>query len=191
MGVDLRGWVEVKDTNKYGGIIPPVGQRWHGVVKANYLADRNLDLFGMLFGISNFTNLPPVVGVRGLPPDLSLASKQDYVAWETFAQTWITWQEFKAIDWDVDGIDGRPHMYERHGDGQLVYRGKAGPREGDIIEEGRTWERGQYIYKVERISRRQIRMSLNKDWELLLDLMERLARDYGDEYVRLVAWFDQ
>jgi len=42
----------------------------------------------------------------------------------------------------------------------------------------------------ERISRREV-FSKNRQWRLLLDLMERLAQDYGDEYVRLVAWFDR
>ena len=35
MGVDMSGWIEYKDANKYGGVIPPAGQRWHSVVKTD------------------------------------------------------------------------------------------------------------------------------------------------------------
>ncbi len=76
MGVDMSGWVEVKDANKYGGVISPAGQRWHGVIQTNYIIGRDLDMFGMLFGIENFTNLPPVAGVRGLPLDISHEAKR-------------------------------------------------------------------------------------------------------------------
>lgn len=156
MGIDMSGWVEVKDANKYGGVIPLAAQRWHGVVQTNFLVGRHLDIFGMLFGIENFTNLPPVVGVRGLPPDLSSQSKEDIERWETFAQTWITWQEIKSIDRNEEVVDGRPHLHKRAADGRLVRWGKAAPKAGDVIEEGRSWKRGGDVWKVEHISRREV-----------------------------------
>ncbi len=140
-----------------------------------------------------FQDLRPTVGARGLPPDLSSESKKDIERWGTFAQSWITWQEVKAIDWDEEAVDGRPRFYTRAEDGGLVLRGKAAPREGDVIEEGRTWEDRGNVWKVERISRREV-LEKNGEWRLLFDLfdlMARLAQDYGDELVRLVAWFDR
>ena len=71
-----------------------------------------------------------------------------------------------------------------------MLRGKAAPREGDVIEEGRTWEDRGNVWKVERISRREV-LGRSREWRLLFDLMARLAQDYGDEHVRLVAWFDR
>lgn len=71
-----------------------------------------------------------------------------------------------------------------------MLRGKATPRGGDVIEEGRTWEDRGSVYRVERISRREV-LNRSREWRLLFDLMARLAQDYGDEHVRLVAWFDR
>ena len=66
MGVDMGGWIEYKDSNRnrYTSL-PPAALFWHGIIKTNSLVGRDLDMFGMLFGISNYTNLAPVVGVRG------------------------------------------------------------------------------------------------------------------------------
>jgi len=66
MGVDMCGWVEVKDVRSF---IPAERQEWHGVVTTNFIVDRDYDMFGLLFGIQNFCNLPPVVGTRGFPVD--------------------------------------------------------------------------------------------------------------------------
>ncbi len=192
MGVDMGGWIEYKDSNRnrYTSL-PPAALFWHGIIKTNSLVGRDLDMFGMLFGISNYTNLAPVVGVRGLPPDISREAKESSKDWATFAQTWITWEEVEAISWDDEAVDGRPHCYLKEEDGTLRHLSKAAPHEGDVIEEGRTWEDDKGItWKVERISRREV-FRTDREWHLVFDLMERLAKDYGDENVRLVAWFDR
>ena len=191
MGVDMSGWVEYKDAQKYGGVIPPAAQRWHGVVMIDFLVGRDLDMFGMLFGIENYTNLPPVVGVRGLPPAISREAKKSSEDWATFAQTWITWEEIKAISWDDEAVDGRPHWYLKNEDGTLRHQSKSAPKEGIVVEEGRTWEDDSgRVWKFERISRREV-FRTNREWHLVFDLMERLAQDYGDENIRLVVWFDR
>lgn len=194
MGIDLSGWVEVRQP--YQGITPPPPEKWQGVIKADNVADRSYDMFGCLFGVGNYANFIPVVELRGLPDTISDEAGDDFLRWETFAQSWITWREIKEIDWDQDAVDGKPHRYERAEDGKLVIRDKSVPNpvdkaaghSGDV--EGDTWERGGFVYKVERISRREV-LDSRPDWQLLFDLMARLAAEYGDDGVRLVVWFDQ
>jgi hypothetical protein len=187
MGTDINGWVEVLEINP--GLRSPYHKQWVGLVKADNIVRRNYDMFGSLFGVANHTHLSPVVANRGLPGDLSEEVIDTYVRCEedSVAPTWITWAEIKAIDWNEEAVDGRPHQYKLNHDGQWNYAGKSA---GSIVgrTEGDSWMVGETLYRIERIKRRDM---LDARWQLLFDLMQRLAQEYGDEGIRLVVWFDQ
>lgn len=63
------------------------------------------------------------------------------------------------------------------------------PHEGTsytVWTDGATWAFDDAVYKSETIGRRAAR---DEGWDLLFDLMRCLAGHYGDDGVRLVAWF--
>ena len=154
-------------------------------------------MFGLLFGVRNYANFHPVVGTRTVPDDLSEQAEAEFLAAaEISASSWALWSEVEAVDWTVDAVDGRPHRYRRQPDGSLVYVDKAlpnffpyAPPDGTAFEEGCTWEAKGDVFRVERISRREV-ISSAPAWQLVFDLMARLAVGYGSGNVRLVAWFD-
>ena len=187
MGKDINGWVEVR--RHYERAKPPFNVQWHGVITVNSLIDRNYDMFSSLFGVtSSFARFSPVAPDRGLPKDISERASDDYLTWECVTgETWISWLEIQAIDWDEEGMDGRPHEYAPDNTGQLVYVGKAAPGPTDVIEAGNTWQAGESVFIVEKTSRRE---GLRRDWQLLFRLMEALAAEYGPDGVRMVVWFD-
>lgn len=185
MGVSIYGWVEVRD-----------GKEWFGVINISEIIDDDYDMFGMLFGVKNYTGFEPIAEDRGLPEDISFLAKKDYDEWEgrVFGTTWVTWKELKQINWDEESPypDGRVHIYIVQPDGSEKYYGKAWLI-SDLSEEDykRIWKgeeirKGKRVYRAERIRRRDI---LDRDWQMLFELMEVLAKYYGDENVRLVVWF--
>ena len=194
MGTDISGWVEVAEEWNY--LNAPPETHWDAVVLIDSLVGRSYDMFGLLFGVTNYANLPPVVAGRSLPPDTSDLALEHYCRGETCAESWILWSEIASIDWSVDALDGRPHRYERAADGTLVYESKAmplfqsKPPEGIEHEEGNEWERDGAVYRFERVSRADV-FSEQPDWKLLFAIMERLAECYGQDKVRLVVWFDR
>jgi len=187
VGIDIHGWVEVR--RHYMGAIPPYDVCWHGVVTIYQIIQRNYDMFSWLFGIEPYAQFIPIVPKRGLPGDISEEASDDYLTWEeACGETWISWPEFQAINWDEEALDRRPHEYSLDASGQLLYTGKSAPRTSDIVAEGNTWQIGENVYKVERIARRK---ALSRDWRLLFCLMETLATEYGNDAVRLAVWFDR
>ena len=181
MAVGINGWMELRHR-------PRFPERWVGAVKISSLVIGHYDMFSCLFGVPPYAPFEPIAAGRGLPKDLSEEASDEYLTWEdAFGESWITWSEIERIDWSEEVLDGRPHEYRPDASGTLVYAGKSGPREGDPLEEGRTWQRGETTYRVERVARRDV---LNAPWELLFRLMETLAQEYGGDSVRLVVWFD-
>jgi uncharacterized UPF0160 family protein len=206
MGTDIHGWVEVR----------PLADEpeWYGVINAGLLVGRDYDTFGCLFGVKNYAGFVPLAAGRGLPEDASAEVRAvttraegmtdgEYAA-AVHSASWIAWSELTVVDWDelAPVADRRIHEYERDPTGRLVYRRKAAwspplaeatglsvaealltPR---VYPEGAEWEIDGVVYRAERLRRRD---ALDEDWQLLFDLMARLARRYSDERVRLVVWF--
>jgi len=83
MGIDMCGWVEIRNRFVQDSHPRRMLDGWDGVILIDHLVDRNLDMFGMLFGVGNFANLPPVVGVRGLPMDISKEASNNYLRWSS------------------------------------------------------------------------------------------------------------
>ena len=186
MGVDIYGWVEVKE--KWG---------WEGIINVSDLLGRNYDMFGMLFDVKNYTGFEAIAPYRGLPNDASWITKRTYKEGGpyVFGATWVTWKELKEINWDEvsQDFDGRVHIYIVKEDGSEEYVGKAWLTSALTVDEyKRIWNgeevrKGNRIYRAERLCRKDI---LEEDWKILFELMEVLAKYYGDENVRLVVWFD-
>lgn len=185
MGKDIRGWVEVR--RHYEGVKPPYNVSWYGVIVIGNLLDRNYDMFGSLFGVTT-SRFTPIAPNRGLPSDISEQATDDYLTWEcAMGETWVSWREIQAIAWDEEAVDYRPHEYIPDETGQLFFVSRANPRAADPTEEGSTWQIGASVFRVEKISRNAF---LRADWRLLFRLMEDCAAEYGEDCVRLVAWFD-
>jgi len=186
MGCDIHGWVEVKE--KYG---------WASVICIDELIWRNYDMFGSLFGVRNYAGFRPIAPNRGFPEDASYITKRDYKGWgiDAHSATWITWKEIKEIDWEEEAEreDARIHVYKVREDGTLEYRHKflwsseLTHEDYRILREKKELRKDNIVYKLEKIKRKD---ALSNDWKALFELMEVLAKRYGDENVRLVVWFD-
>ena len=184
MGTDIHGWVEVKRNEKYG---------WEAIIFISDFIHRNYDMFGCLFGVRNYAGFRPIAPDRGLPNDISWYVEKDYKEWYddgAHSVTWITWKEIKSIDWEEEGEseDARVHVYI---DGKYYYKflwsNELTEEEWEKLSKQKKLVKGSTEYRLEKIKRRE---ALTEDWELLFELMEFLAKKYGDENVRLVVWFD-
>jgi len=161
-------------------------------------------MFGCLFGIRNHGHFRPIAPLRGIPIDVSDELRGDLkvladAAWrdECYAYTWITWEEIKHIDWEEEAeeFDERAHVYERAEDGELVWHRKGvvpnelPPQAWEVLRTGKVWEQGDEVFKLAKMKRKEV-FDASDDWELLFELMEVLAKRYGDPHVRLVIWFN-
>ena len=206
MGTDIYGYIEVGRRGRGGGV------RWAAIEARSVL--RHYDMFGCLFGVSNYANFRPVVPERGIPEDASPEVKQrvaELLPWAEadptafHSATWITWAEIKAIDWQEEALeaDSRLRRYRRAEDGTLVYEGKsswsgelAAAVGMDITEaifyklvlpDGVEFELGEHVYRAVKMKREDV---LDDRWRTVFEKMEGLAEEYGDELVRWVVWFD-
>jgi len=185
MGITIHGWVEVRDMGE-----------WIAVINAGGLVGSNYDMIGMLFGIRNYTGFEPIAEGRGLPGDIHWRVRQEYEALKdiSLGETWIAWPEIAKIDWDEwsPDFDIRIHEYIIGPDGTEKYWGKALlTSELDDEDYRQLTDRGEVrkgnrIYRRERLRRKDC---LSESWQALFELMEVLAKHYGDENVRLVVWF--
>lgn len=199
MGTDITGFVEVR---------PASGQTWGRVIDTALLVRRNYDMFGSLFGIENYANFAPLAAERGLPADITplVRTVAEEFGDYAFGHSWVSWAELRAMDRDEVALaaDSRVHEYQRGPAGELVYLGKAawnrafGEHVGVgllsslvtplVWEDGQEWEIEGHLFRAERLRRRDV---ITPDWEILFDLMARLAGAYGAADVRLVVWFDR
>lgn len=178
MGTDIHGWVEVKGT-----------ERWHGVIKIGYIIFRNYDMFGCLFGEKHVIFEPVVpYGVKA-PEDVSWEVIQDDEFSHRGSERSLTYKEIKNINWDEESIEDNPHVYVKDGFGDLrLVRGyEFSDSEYVKLNQEKVFEKGELIYKLEKIKRGEC---LTPDWMMLFEFMRKLAEEAGDENVRLVVWFD-
>lgn len=191
MGTDIHGWVEVK---------PWWSGDWYGVIKIDRVIDRVYDMFGCLFGVRNYANFKPIAANRELPINIAKETQNELKKWDAsyiHSHSRISWSEVKEIEWDEEGeaLDERVHCYIRDGNGDLIYESKFGDSSKLTTEmwaalrAGETLEMGEAIYRLEKITRREV-LNSSGSWEILFKLMENLASLSGEENVRLVVWFD-
>lgn len=197
VGTDINGFIECHaiDWEGYEGV-----RVWVAALNLALLnLSRDYDAFGCLFGVQNYAGFRPVAGGRGLPADISERAARlcsDNYGHDT---TWITWAEVKAINWDepAERPDARVHRYRRTPDG-LVLAGKSamerrfmdavGYEGREQWSEGQEWTDGDYVYRYERMLRREAVHP--RAWGPLWQIMEVLADANGDDGVRAVVWFD-
>lgn len=90
MDTDLTGWAEIQPFHASAHQIPRDIR--YGAIETDCIVTKN------------HANFSPVVGVRGIPDNLSRE-----------AQTWITWSEIAAIDWEepAEAVDSMPRACVR------------------------------------------------------------------------------
>jgi len=197
MGTDINGFIECRviDWEGYEGV-----RVWVAALNLDLLRlPRDYDAFGCLFGVQNYAGFRPVAGGRGLPADVSERTARECGDQGGHDATWITWAEVNAIDWDEPGErpDARVHRYRRTPDG-LVFEGKAGMerrfmnlvgyQDRAAWSEDQEWADGDYLYRYERILRRDAVHP--RGWGPLWQVMQVLADANGGDDVRAVVWFD-
>ena len=176
MSTDIHGWIEVKGK-----------ERWHGVVKIDWIIDRNYDMFGCLFGEKHVYFDP--VAFHDAPQDISREVFQDDEFSHRGSESSLTYREIKNINWDEESIELIPQVYVKDGFGELrlVKDYELSDSEYDKLNQEKVFEKDNLIYKLEKIKRREC---LTPDWVRLFEFMRVLAENPGDENVRLVVWFD-
>lgn len=200
MGMDIEGWIEYAQKSNRGGMY------WSGAFKLGSIPNRVYDMFGSLFGVSNYAHFKPIAPDRGLPTDASGSVKYEWSHWKTnkvdlddeyqemFHPTWISWQEMKNIDWEEEAeeIDERSFfVYKRGTDGELINEscvdnGKVPYEIQKMLRTHGICEQGEWVYKGRKVKRKE---PVSMEWRLLFDIMSRIADQYGEENVRLVVWF--
>jgi len=186
MGCDIYGWVEVKED-----------EYWFAAINIRGILWENYDMFGCLFGVRNYAMFKPIAQKRGIPEDASFRTGEDYREGITdwHSASWITWKEIKEIDWEEESEteDSRIHVYEIKDDGSETFLEKFSwsseltEEEYTTLLENKEVRKENKIYRMEKLKRKD---AISSDWQLLFELMEVLAKVYGDEGVRLIVWFD-
>lgn len=165
---DIHGWVEV-------ALHSP--EAWAAVISIDVLVERNQPLWGWL--LQDAGPFPSVAPGRGLPADVSqrIAHQVDILqavsdARQIHSPTWAAWAEIESIDWQAPPMEGA--------------------RTTTMMLIGQTPGPEQTSPKLVRraLKVRQDTLDHAPGWQLLFDLMRRLAQQYGGERVRLVVWFE-
>ena len=192
MGCDIHGAVEVRE-------YPDSGGWWNRYLDLSGFVGRNYEMFAILFGVRNYSAWTPVAADRGFPDDADYSTKEEYQHWEGDAHSasWVTWAELEAVDENSEtpGYDGWVHVYapNESGTGELEevmsFGGSSELSDADMraLDAGETITRGKQVYRRQKATFRQ---SIGSDWKRLFAHMELLAKDFGDENVRAVVWFD-
>ena len=102
MGVDIHGWVEIKDLGK-----------WHSVFNIEPIMGRNYAMFATLFDIREERNIgiAPVAPYRNLPKDVADITREQFELYEedAYGVSWIVWEEINQMLKNqkfIDIIDG-------------------------------------------------------------------------------------
>jgi hypothetical protein len=164
MGVDLSGWVEIRD-HRWG--------EWHGVIRIDSLVHRSYGMFASLFGLRNYGRFRPTAEGRGVPDDWS---SEFHAEWRdgrgNVGTTWVLWSEIATIDWDEEEQE------------------KEKDEEDEQEESGQSTTPSPIPLVHPTINKHHRRDYLRGGWVTLFKMMELLAADYGADGVRLSVWFD-
>jgi hypothetical protein len=183
MGTDIVGWVEMK----------PV-EDWIGALRIDAFVGRHIHGFGSMFLEEGL--FPPIAKGRGLPQDISEDGRRSYPE-ENWGHTWALWREIAAIDWDEVYQPQSPHIYKyvRHasGDRLLNWHGyfheMTDPPPLDVTQQGEI-EMGDVLYRVVHDPAIRRHETLHAGWPIVFNAMRFIAKDWGDENVRVVVWFN-
>jgi hypothetical protein len=109
MGIDIAGWIEIKDhlDDKWIGAVKIGGELIHD--------DRNYPMQAFLFGIHNPQYENVLASHRGLPHDISEDARKSAVVPSWHSYSWITWDELENLEWKESqrgyGIDMRTEKH--------------------------------------------------------------------------------
>lgn len=180
----IGGWVEFFD-----------GKAWRPSVRIDDLGneERPYNFFALLFGVRNYAGFSPVCGIRGIPDNASLLSREIFEAGRDrlHSPSWTSLSELKGIKFskirEID--DPFPHYY-RAGDGLEVslVATDLTMEERKRLSKEKVLKKGPILAKIEKLRRKDI---LTKGWLVIVAMMEALASAYGqgEDSVRVVVWF--
>jgi hypothetical protein len=178
-GTDIHGWVEVKEK-----------ERWHGVIKIDRIISRNYDMFGCLFG-EKHRIFEPVAkhSIKSLGDVSDEAAQDDRFNHIGYEQS-LTYREIIDINWDEVSIELIPQIYIKDGFGVLnvLKNYELLDSEYDRLNKEKSLQKDNIIYNLELIKRRSC---LDHQWIRLFALMRCLSYEYGENNTRLIVWFDK
>ena len=90
MGVDIHGWIEIKDLGK-----------WHSVFNIKPIMGRNYAMFATLFDIKEERNIgiAPVAPYRNLPEDAADITREQFELYkeDAYGVSRIVWEEIDEL----------------------------------------------------------------------------------------------
>ncbi|GIE78474.1 hypothetical protein Aph02nite_44240 [Actinoplanes philippinensis] len=206
MGTDIYGVIEVRDLKRAAAL----GADSHHDV--SWVHCMNLyplypggdyQPLGCLFGIRNWNGWEPVAEGRGLPPDVSEAVRNEYehdarIDDAIGGSTWVSWPELRDLDMTVTprarGVleinENRYYRVEDEWPSDVVaeYGIPVVGTSPATAAYGR-WQHGAINLTYKRVTRNDV-LGAGTGWDHVFAVMRSLAERFGEEGVRLVAWFD-
>lgn len=125
MGCDIHIHAEKKSAKGYKRVI--FGDEFEP------FSDRDYGTFGFLADVRNYSAVPPLAPQRGMPEDVSAATKEDFDGWgsDAHSASWLSLSELLAFDYDTAMEDRR--CVRRRPDGVLDGGSTCDPGEGKAV----------------------------------------------------------
>jgi len=167
MGCDIHGNIEIRpydwDENE-----------WYCVADISFIIERNYDLFSVLAGVRQFVDIKPITKCKGIPKNASLKTLEHYEYWagDGHSATFMTLKDIKEYDYNSGGLDEREIIMDSD-----EFSMKSKPHE-PLPDEKKRFVTAKEIFDN------------SANFQTLFKIMDALALLYGDEWVRLVIWFD-
>jgi len=89
MGTNVHGYVEVNGVELSGEI------HWSKIIDIGLIAERDYEIFGLLFGVRAVPTINGIANNRGIPDETS--NSQDHDNEGLYGQSWIDWEEIVEI----------------------------------------------------------------------------------------------
>ena len=184
MSTDIHGYIEIRQDNG----------TWVTRGNISECVGRNYEMFGLLFGVRNYAHYDPIAPFRGIPLDVSDAFRSTRWEEDAHSDSWITYQEIAAIDWEHGKapLAGQRISVRREGESSPFMEFLAG---GNLsAEDYATLSRGETIIRNGISYCHEVHTyndALSSDWSRLFERMKELSVQHGGpDRVRLVVWFD-
>ena len=215
MGTDIYGAIEVRNLIRTAALDDAIAATSKRETPWTYCMDLyplypggDYSPLGCLFGIRNWNGWEPVAEGRGLPDDVSEAVRKDYehdaqIDWAIGGSTWVSWPELRDLDMTVtplargvleDNEIGSElyHCYrvDEHWPTEVVAEyGPPPVGESPATATYGSWQQGTATFIYKKVTRNDV-LGPRTGWEYVFAVMRALAERFGEEGVRLVAWFD-
>ncbi|GAA2559308.1 hypothetical protein GCM10010435_33110 [Winogradskya consettensis] len=206
MSTDIYGVIEVYQLRPHDD--PDDMEPWTRAMDLYPLyPNNNYFAFGCLFGVRNWANWEPIAARRGLPGDVSDAVRTEFqsdagIDAAVGDQTWVSWAELKDLDMTVTP-QCRGVLQKWSAKGDCSYWRVDDEWPADIVTRygvpplGPTPAQAPYgswqvdDERLEYVSLSRLdALGPGTGWEHVFAVMRALAGRFGDDGVRIVAWFD-